>query len=63
MPEPTQPANRRLVTEAALQVAIGEIPSGDGVLDPEEREAIVAQVEDALEPPVSLLVLYTNAKL
>lgn len=52
-----------LVTLAALQVAIGEIPPGDGVLDPAELDHVVDQVQTTLEPPVDLMVLYTNAKL
>lgn len=57
------PASRILVTAAALSAAIAEIPSGDGVLDPEEKAAVVEQVLDDLEPPISLTVLYANAKL
>lgn len=61
MSEPSP--DRVLVTEAALAAALAAIPSGDGVLDPDELAAIADQVAAELEPPIDLTVLYTNAKI
>ena len=61
MSEPSP--DRVLVTEASLAAALAAIPSGDGVLDPAELDAIAGQVLDQLDPPIDLTVLYTNAKI